>query len=371
LKGITKLELQTLSNTPYQLNMEINLDFPFWKELKENREYGVRLKTKYLDLAFLQLDRKQEVEGKQTFTFISSSYKLKTARPTQLATIYKGSLAQFLGNLSSDFYFDFISADQEITIDTGVSNNLELITEATQKAKGYNWVEAGIVDTGAGYKTRIVVGNFGQDLENYYNATLDKAFKPLDCFQSAKLDDFDNDSTANLSYLNENDSGDTFKYLKPVSNSGSGGGASNSTLTLTNPSATYIQGQFPLVNLTNPTTGQPDYFIENPFYNRTTDTFEIFNSSGTSNSEIGDGINVIDGEATLYAEAVAYIKRKNLIRQITMNATAKRVFLPMTLCYLRYNEKITLTDREVINTYNIDDKFVMDNTTFDLTKISI
>ena len=54
-----------------------------------------------------------------------------------------------------------------------------------------------------------------------------------------------------------------------------------------------------------------------------------------------------------------------------MDATAKRVFLPLTLCYLKYNERTSQIDGEVTNTYNLDQKFVLDNTTFDLTKITL
>jgi hypothetical protein len=370
--GIVDLKLKVQSNNPYQLILTMNAQCPFWNELKNDRTLGVRFTTKYIDLAFLQYDRKQNLEGKQTFTFISSCHKLNRVRPNNLNIIYKGSLASFLGSLSSDFIFDFISSDQEITLDTGITNSLTLITEAMQKAKGYSWVEAGLVDVGNNvFKTRIAIGDFGQDLEGYYQSTGDKAFTPLFCEKRALLDDWEDDNTANLNYLNENDSGDTFKYLLPVGNSGSGAGSNSTNLVLTNPTASYINGQFPLVALTNPTNGKVEYWIQNPFYTSYLDTFEVQSFTGTNNSEQGETLTTEQTEASLYAEAVAYIKRKSLIRQITMNAISKRVCLPNTLCYVQYNEKIKLLDNEVLNPYSVKEVFCMDDMEFDLTKISL
>lgn len=98
--------------------------------------------------------------GVVDMVFYSSSFDLTTKQRTIIANQdYKGSALSFCQTLHSDFVFELLTDDINISLNTGTYNNFELLNEVV-KNRSLSWREAGIVNQNGINKTKIEIGNF-------------------------------------------------------------------------------------------------------------------------------------------------------------------------------------------------------------------
>lgn len=377
--GITSLELKCLLNEPYQLTAQINANFRYWETLKNNKNIGLRLETDFVNLAFIQDDRKQTLFGNQSFTFISSSHKLYESPTFNNNISYNGSLQTLLNGIDSNFVFTNISASADIDgLQTGHLNNLELVNSAINQIKAFSWRDNGIVDSGGGvFKTEILYGDFGNDIDTWYNAnpTTRQNAASIEYLQTA-FDNYLNENSAIPSYVNENDRGDYITYLKAVGDTGQGS-AENATFVPNDPGATYIDPEYPLVPIVNPIKGTTEYYILNtsaptyPVKYRT----EIFTLSGNSEDSSGtQDINPTIAARRTYQLGVAFLKRTNRSTTISFNVTNKRIILPGNTAKITYKELIPYIGQrypgvDQLVTYDVNEERTLNNLTFNLNMI--
>ncbi|MGL5078861.1 MAG: hypothetical protein ACRDBG_23940, partial [Waterburya sp.] len=90
--------------------------------------------------------------------FYSSSFNLNFSKRRVVCNQdYRGKVSTLLNQIDPDVVFDVID-DIDISINTGTYSNFELLNEIT-KHRSLSWREVGLVNTQAGLKTRIQVGD--------------------------------------------------------------------------------------------------------------------------------------------------------------------------------------------------------------------
>jgi hypothetical protein len=334
-------------NNPHQMIIVINPNMNFWDEFingVDSELYGIRYRTDTLDHIFIKRESDVDEYGRTTVSMLSTSYKLATFRRDLKDLLYKGDLATFLGKYPGEFEFTNISTAKNITIETGTLSHLELLTEACTYPEFYGWRENGIVDSGGGVlKTEILYGYLGQDIEAYFNSSSDPRCEPVKTysFNSSPSDDL---NIATLKGVQRKKTGELYTHILPIGDNGSAT-AKSSSVRLTNPYASYINPQYPLVPLNNTETNEIDYYVLNPNARfpvpRCKDyvyTYSIneFDQSGQAK------LTQDEYEEILYKKTVAYIQSLEVTFYNEIDVDLRKAVLPgnnVEIRFLQKNEK--------------------------------
>lgn len=339
-------------NEPQQMQILINPSVPFWKDFVENPTYGIRYRTDTLDFIFIKKKADILTYGETEINLFSSSYKLMTIQRDLRDLLYKGDLSTFLAKFPSEFTFTNISSSKNVIIETGVLDNLKLLTESVSYPEKFGWRDNGIIDSGGGvYKTQILYGNFGEDITNYYNSSSDVTAKPVNTYSytSAPNDDLD---LAPIKSVERRQTGEVYTHVYPTGDTG--GGANQSTsIRLTNPTASYIDPQYPLVPLYNSERGQNDYYVLNPNVHwpvpRVVDyayTYSANKFDSTGNAELTQD----QREELLYRATVSYIQALEVTSYNEVDVELKKAVLAGNQININY--KFTNQDGVVIHDIN-------------------
>lgn len=351
-KDVLDVNIKLDLNSPHQMQLLVNPNMPFWEEFANNPLYGIRYRTDTLDIVYIKKNPTILMYGETEINLFSTSYKLKTVQRDLRDLLYKGDLATFLGKFPSEFVFTPISSSTNIIIDTGVLDNLELLSGAVGYPEQFGWRENGLVDVGGGVlKTEILYGHFGDDITSYYNTSSDDRAKPLRTytFTSSPNDDLD---VAPIKSLERRQTGEVYTHIYPVGDTG--GGANQSTsIRLTNPLASYIDPQYPLVPLYNAERGQNDYYVLNPNASwpvpRVLDypyTYSVNKFDSSGNAEL----TVAQREELLYRAAVSYIQALQVESYFEVDVELKKAVLPGNHIDIRYRS--TNQDGVIIHDVN-------------------
>lgn len=372
--GITEPVISKMDfGAPYELKLKINVNSPAWQLLKDSKDYGIRLTTQYVDLAFVLFDRKQVLNGIQQFTFMSSSFKLKFSQPALHDLIYNGSGNLLISRLDPDFVFTLTTKDRNINLPVGLKNNLENLKEFCDKAGTWTWMDGGIVEISPGiFKTEIFFGELNSIGESRQSS--DKRFTPVKARQKSLLDNFFNINDAIINWVHENDSGEEFSHLLAIGDVGQGASLNSKIEFNENDlSAEYIDAEYPLVLIFNPVTQKKEVYIYNSKTSLghnafVTETFKLVGNARTD--DLTDIITEQDAKKNIYNQGVSFIKSKSIKRKITTDVVLKRICLPGTICDFRYKEVIKKMDGRKYVVFDIDNKYPMRDIDFDLNKVS-
>lgn len=368
--GLTYFDIEDMSiNQPYLAIVKVNANFGYWEELR-TQDLGFRIETDNINLAFVKVDRKMGDFGEQEIRLASASYNLKYSYsyPDQN---YSGSLATFLSNLNSNYVFTPVSGDRNIEIETGWFNDLELLTMALKKAKGWSWRDNGLVTSGGTTKPQILYGDFGADITNAYNADPTKTWaKPGYLSQFQKIDNWKTTDNASLNWIHENESGEYYTYI--VSSYSIDGTNNPNSRVVLDPNLITQDGQFPIITVTK--SGQQFYAVQNPFvpFFPEKGLFEVMQSP--VNAENQAGTQEVSSGLTpqkLYSETIAKIKANLVKTNLTFDEkNLKEIILPGNDLFLSWKQVLTLKDGTTRELYNIQNqRKSLNNLKFNLNEI--
>lgn len=356
-------------NKWYQLEMIITAEFSRYDYVKDSNDFGVRIETENLDLGFVFYKKEILNHNRIKCNLFGSSYRLYTTLLSNKDRVYNGSLATFLGQLSTDYVFTPIGSDIDTIITTGVLDNFELLKESIMYKENFEFIEIGLKDTGGGnYKPEILYGDFSQ-IESYYNTTSDERVKPLKVSNIIPTDNSDSD-LAFLDSYSISQPNEPFTLLYAFSQTGQGASA-NSRVELTNANASYINPQFPLVANTSGVTGDTTYYVRNPYAVNYEEKIRVYSPLESTISFDETGQTIITDQISpekLYKKAVAYIQAYSGQGVVKTELAFKKLVLPGTLAKVNFKETYKKDDGttriEEINT-----NVILDDLYFDLETI--
>jgi hypothetical protein len=363
LNGFTKLNLSNLAlNQPYQLEVEINQNFPYFKEFITNpKNHSLKIQTDYVDLGFINIDGKQHLNSKLVFTMYSQSQKLANtvSYPSQ---VYSGSLNNFISGLNPEFIFTNFSEDININIDTTDKNDLELLTEAVELANSYSWRDEGMIFNGVGWQPVIIYGNF-EDSYEYYLNTNKKTFEPLVIQKTTYLEDNDNPNSSQFENITRHFDFNYFNRIFVYANTGATN--NQNTVISVSPSMVRLNPNFPLISTTK--KGKELWYIQVrnvpalPIQEKSVS----YSFSANSQDEGGTQTATVEQSAQYaYQQAINYIRNQVKDDYFSLqDKTPRRVVLPGTTARVIYNEQIEYG-------INLDTRFVL-GTISDLDLITI
>jgi hypothetical protein len=341
---------QLALNQPYKLDITFNSDFPYYNDIVSNPKFNsLKIQTDYVNLGFIMADGKRRVGLQNSYTLFSSSQKLARliSYPDQA---YTGSLSGFLANLSQDFVYTSISTEPNtFTIETAFKNDLELLTEAVTRVDFFAWRENGLIDVGGGVlKPQILYGNFGADINTYYNASpaTRKECQPLEAYKTTSVDDSFNANVLQIDDIVENFAFNYYNRLFIFSDTGQGM-ALNSRLNVIPNTVDSVLGvtvnpQFPLFPIVK--NGVTYYYLQVPGVSTEPIQEKALIYSSSSNTENSGGSLLVTPASSAqraYQDGINYARS-----QITNNyysiteGSLKRICLPGNTANIRYKEDV-------------------------------
>jgi hypothetical protein len=367
---IINCQLRMVCNMPHQLVIVFSSNFARWDILRSQKNWGIRLETETLDLAFVPIRSQVQTNGLLEFNLYSSSYLLSNEYLDNTDRFIDGDLATFLNQLSSNFTYTSTTASRDIKLSTGTYDNLELLTKSINYPDFYEWVDGGLKDTGGGtLKTDILYGNLGIS-DQYFDGSSDERLKPvtMNNFSNVYTDSTDNFYLSDFNIVQPNE-GFTLLYPYVVNNQAS---SENSRIELTDPTASYINPQFPLVKRISPITGKVTYYIRNPYQVNYRERIKSYDVIQTANAFDENETQVINQEITeeiLYRKAVSYIQATSSDSVLTINPIFKKIILPGTIAKVDFTQTIKNLDDSIASQVKIQENKKLDNLTFDLATI--
>lgn len=349
--SITELKLSQLSlNQPYRLDIGFNKDFPYYQEVTNNPIFNsLKIQTDYVNLGFIMADGSRTLGLQNSYSLFSSSQKLarSISYPDQT---YTGTLSGFLANLNQDFVYTGISAEpNEFTIETAGKNDLELLTEAITRSDFFAWRDNGLVDMGGGVlKPQILYGNFGQDINAYYEAspTTRKESQPLEAYKTTRVDDSVNPNVVQIDEIKENFSFNYYNRLFIYVDTGQGM-AVNSRVpvvpnTVNSKYGVVVNPQFPLLPVVK--RGVTYYYLQVPGVS-TEPILEkslIYTaSSNTENNLVGLVVTPAQAAKRAYQDGINYARSQIIKNYFSLNNLKfKRVCLPGNQLNCSYKEDV-------------------------------
>jgi hypothetical protein len=348
-KSIIELKLSQLAlNQPYRLDISFNSNFPYAQEFRNDPvNHGLKIQTDYVNLGFVVADGKRQLGLQTTYTLFSSSQKLarSVSYPDQT---FIGTLSDFLSNLSQDFIYTAISPEPNtFLIETAGKNDLELLTEAVSRVDFFAWRENGLVDIGGGVlKPEILYGNFGRDINTYYNLNPagETECKPLEAFKTTGLDDSYNPNIVQIDNIEENFSVNYYNRLFIFVDTGQGL-AVNSRLPVV-PSTVEpnfgveVNPQFPLLPVVK--QGKVYYYLQVPNVPAFPIHERYLSYSSSANTEDGSGvIQTTPAQSTrrAYQDGINYARSQISANYFSIKrGDLKRICLPGNLINVAYTE---------------------------------
>lgn len=369
--GVTKAVLKTNPSNPYQLNLSVNPQLGQIYDLLQRTDVGVIVQHDGLSINFVRrndsTNKSENLNGELNLFYLSDEILLDNLavnpRKLRYNSVFKGAVSSLLGNIPQDnYYFRLVGSDRQIAFPTGALDNFQILKKITEVIGDYQYRNAGVQDLGAGEKTVIEIGDFSVLPIKH---TITNHTKLPDPFTKNKIQ---------FNRIEINYSGEVLTGVLPYSDNGGGFDPSSSTL-LKNPSAPYIQPNFPLIP-TNVTTtdGATIYYIENTntLASAPYPRIEAFGIQAQAN--IIDfnttGINPVEfslelSEEELYNRAVNFLRGKSENERYRLDIDYRGLILPF--------EKIEVKVRQLIdfNQYrseiSVDDIFYSTAYTFDLS----
>lgn len=350
-RTVTELKLSQLSlNQPYKLDISFNQNFPYYKEIVANPKFNsFKIQTDYVNLGFIMADGKRRLGLQNSYTLFSSSQKL-ARRMSYKDQTYTGSLSGFLANLSQEFVYTAISAEpNNFTIETAVKSDLELLTESVTRLDFFAWRENGLIDVGGGVlKPQILYGNFGRDINAYYETSPStrRESQPLESYKTTKADDNSNSNILQIDDIVENFGFDYYNRLYTFVDTGQGM-ALNARINVVPDNIDFANGvvvnlQFPLLPAVQ--SGRTYYYLQVPGVSPEPIQERGLVYSSSSNTEGLGGVLAVTPRQSAqraYQDAINYARNQiaNSYYSITEGAL-KRICLPGNTAYISYKEDL-------------------------------
>jgi hypothetical protein len=372
-KGVTKAELKVGVNEPFQLNLTVNTNLGAkWQTLRDNFDYGIRIKSGRFDSVFVKFRDPQEDNnfGVENLGFAGASFLLKTSEKLLEDTEYNGSLISFLSSLDPQFNWVLFGPDIDVHITTGQLSNYDILQQAIKAAAGYVWFDGPVLNNGVSLIPTIYVGD-----SNYAKSTLQgiSNFATVTARKKTFLDNPFNKDDVIINSIKKSYTGNVVTYLKVLGDQGQGT-AKNSAIRLEDPNADYIQPDFPLVQRQNGLTLQNSYYIYNINAVKVTKSnkFETqpFTLSGNVVDSNGDQSTfILDAQRFIYNSGVAYLKSQTSNNLYTYDLAYKQVYYPGTTFNVKYKETIKMLDGRTLTVFDINNNFLLKEETYDLLKL--
>jgi hypothetical protein len=349
----------------YQATLKINVDFPYYEELLANPVlYGIKYTTDYVNLVFQFKggDAIKTNKGVLEANLVSSSYRLNHTVNYPFSA-YNGQLGTLLSYLNPDILFTPLTvatATTNVIIETGGKNDYEIMDEAIKYPSFFSWRDNGIVLSGGKYKTQILYGDFGKEIDNYYVSSSDPACKGLYTFQNNTdvINDLDVIQIDKIeTHYDFNFTNRLFVYVD------TGQGASLNSLIPVEPSNVSIKNGYDLFPVIK--NGLTMYYIHNPFVlpNPVFEQIKTYSSSGNSIDENGN--TIIDVTAVsnwAYQQGINYYRTQIQEQYDTIKEIGfKRFILPGNSINIDYKEVINRVNGSPIITNDIQATMILNN----------
>lgn len=352
------------------LDMKITPESFAWKLLQDpNKKYGVKYKTDYLELAFMQGNDRPSVNantGEISIRFVSMSYLLK-GKKSYPEQIWNGSLSGLLSNLSNEFVFTLIGSDKTLT-NFSTNRNFSDFDVLQEASKNFQWRDNGIVVSGGVAKPQILFGNINE-IADYYEAspTSRKEATPLLITNHMLVER--NDLDVINTDLDIYPAGGGVSQLDCYG-SMSGTDGANSAINLRPEDVTTVDG-FPLVPVIK--GGKTYYYIRNAIIPDQPVFEESLKVDNTNNSEDSNGNQLVNQFLTpqdIYQQGVDYLRSKNSKSVYSFkNVNARRAYLPGTHAKVNV-QKVIEIDKNRFEIVNLNTTIILKSSvSFDLKTV--
>lgn len=367
---VESIYIKSSKNMPNQMKIKINSSFSRFNDILIYKDFGIRFQDGNHDQLFIFKSRELVDKHQVELEMLSYSYKLGATNLYNIGrSLSNYSLGTFLADLDEEFTFTPIGSDVTIDIATGASDNLALLTESVNYKDFFEWVDAGLTTVGSDLNPTIVYGNF-KNIETYYNTSGDERFAPLDLSNVTSTDNIYSNKIF-LENAVKRDGGRNYSLIFPYVNNGTGYSDSTS-VKLTSTTASYIDPQFPVVEITSPVTNEIFYCIRNPFV-PADDTMKVYEYEIASNiqDQAGNFTTDIDiSEEMLYNRAVSYVQSMKSNAIIDIQPTFKSFVLAGTKAKVQYLNKIKKYDGSLIYTQDFSGDYILDDIELDINSFA-
>jgi len=373
--GINGIRLALNFEVAHKLEFDINPSIGnIYEQLTFSEEYGILVRNvdnngKILKQFGFIRDRESFIEhlsGRIQMSFLSAVYSLSTSQKRYIPndTLYKGSAINLIANISGgETTFVAVSPDFEISFDTGVLNNLDLLNEVVKTVPSWTWVDDGIDPL-----NNVNIIKFG-DFTNQ---------EPEYKVRMVKIDDpFYTDTLAILSDSSLNYNNDQITHLKVVgtyTESDENNETKNKFVYLTSKDYNFILPDFPLLDI-----GETDVDGNKIFYIQNVGVFSSVKYNKYKSLEVSVNNNKIDpagnrfidiqeARRQIYNEAVNYLQSKSYTSELIIDTRTPKLLAPGTVVTLMLNEPIKSWDSEYKPMADLRDAICyISNIEYDLT----
>lgn len=366
--GVVSPEIKNRElNNPYQMEIVLNPDFPFYNEIINDSLqglYGFRYQTDEQHLAFVIRD-KMILQNGQIQLKLKSTIDILT-ESTSYPDIVNNSLSvnTILSNLDSRFNYTLISTNRNITLKSGIKNDLEILQAICDYADEWSFRENKLIDLGNGnWKTEILIGNFGQDIETYYNTNPTSRVEctPLYITRNYEIDNPKDASQLKIDKLTKQYPSNFVNRLFVFGDNNQG--ISPNSRTNLNPSYITQRSDFPLLSVIK--QGQTYWYIQNsklPVY-PIREKWITYSSSNNEQDNAGNQlISQIVSAQTLYQYGISYYQSISYSTYISFSeGTIKKLTLPGNLVNLNWTQTYVLANGERKLILNEQGKKILNN----------
>lgn len=366
--GIASIEIKERQlNNPYQMVMVLNPDFPFYDEILTDSLqgiYGFRYQTNEQNLAFVIRD-KILLQNGQLELKLRSSMDILT-ESTSYPDVVNGTLSvnTILSNLDSRFTYTLISANRNITLKSGIKNDLEILQAICEYADEWSFRENKLIDQGSGnWKTQILIGNFGTDLEAYYNADMTGRVEctPLYISRNYEIDNPKSTDIAQLDSIKKHYPSNFVNRLYVFGDNNQG--ISLNSRTELDPRYVTTRSDFPLLPTVK--NGRTYWFVQNTRLPTYPIREKMVTYSSSNNEEDSSGNNLINetvSAQTLYQYGISYYKSISYTPYISFSeGTIKKLTLPGNVVNINWTQTYVLPDGTRKLVFNEQGKRLMNN----------
>lgn len=363
-KGVLSANLKLSTNQPNELNMrfDTNLTKDAYNALKDSN-LGIRLTQDDIDMVFVQdrASKKIDAQGVMTIRFYSAIYGLIYSEPTLIRQQFIRESGIKTVNRIPDFDFQLISPDVQLTINTGINNNLDILNNIRKASGSWSYIDIGLKSIGDGkFEKTALIGNFN-NIDGYADA--DNRFKTT-IVRAQDTDDFYGDSPT-LDDLTLYYNGREIQFLHPVLDTGQGAGSANSAPTFTRTNYDFVDPEFPLVAING------KVYIQDTRYAGLEKRYLTYPVTFTATSDNGEGeqiLNIEDAYEYLYRKSVFYLKSQRETNRYDAPFTFRKITFPKYY-QIKYKKQITNIRGEVVELFDLDDQKLLTSIEYDLTKI--
>jgi len=354
-------------NSPYQMEMTLNVDFPFYDEILADSLqgiYGFRYRTNEQHLAFVIRD-KTLLQNGQIQLKLRSSMDILT-ESTSYPDIVNGTLSvnTILTNLDTRFNYTLISANRNITLKSGIKNDLEVLQAICDYADEWSFRENKLIDLGNGnWKTEILIGNFGADLEAYYNADTTNRVEctPLYITRNYEIDNPKDSSQLVIDKLTKHYPSNFVNRLFVFGDNNQG--ISPNSRTNLDPRYITQRSDFPLLSVTK--QGQTYWCIQNTKLPVYPIREKMIAHSSSNNEQDNAGVQLINQTVsvqTLYQYGISYYQAISYSSYISFSeGTIKKLTLPGNIVNLNWTQTYILPSGERKLFINEQGKKILNN----------